>query len=115
MNTEIVWSENLQAFIRRDIPGTRGYDKHFWEFVHHTDHVEYYRSSARKRDLEVIRLKKCAYSACQAAKAANKEHNRRDATRFLSDAMRQISRIYDLSQQAISDRARADFLASQPA
>ena len=111
--TKVIWSERHQAHIRVEVPGTPGYDKHFWEFVCPAEDRAYRLRHAASLDEQARSAKADARWHIGQARIARADGRRRHVVEQLTEARTLTRRAYLVGEQARLNRARADALAGE--
>ena len=111
--TKIIWSDRLEAHIRVEVPGTPGYDKHFWEFVYPAEERAWRLRRAASLDEQARSAKADARWHCEQARLARADGRRRHVIEHLREAERLIRRAYRAGEQSRLNRVRAGALVNE--
>ena len=113
--TQIIWSERLQAHIRVEVPGTRGYDKHAWSFVCPAEERAYCLRKAASLEEHARIAKADAHWHIRQARVGRADGRRRHLVEHLTEARTLIRRAHLVGEQARLNGARAASLSGDTA
>ena len=99
MKTQTIWDERYQAHIRVQVPGTRGYDKKWWEFAHVEDELYHLRRRAERLGAESQLRKSGARYWLGKARLAREDGMKRLAVRHMGEAALKLRFAIRLSRQ----------------
>ena len=111
-HTRVIWSDAVRAPIRVEVPGTPGYDRHFWTFVTPADEVRFRRRMARSQAEIAAAAKVEARRSLDRARVARVAGCRRHVVEALDEAAGLIRSARTVGGQARLNAARATFTKS---